>query len=320
MVLPVIDDPAPPQTSAQLATTAVDELFCPECGYNLHGIEGITRCPECGLPVDREGFARSQVPWVHRRHVGRFRAYWRTVWLATFQPRRIAAEASRRVSYCDAQRFRWVTAFVAAIPVIAGLVAAMAWYGNPALFSAIAPSAISGWAMSGQPSGWFDLFIPWDSGATMAPVLPLAVLIVSVLVTGLSSYWFHPAALSVVRQNRAVALSYYACGPLALVSIPMLAALGVFVMKEAGLDDEANASWAVVRVVEIIGVVSALAVLGATWRSTMVLLNRTTRPSSGRLMLAGLLIPLKWALCAAGVLLTFPWLVGTVRLVITSLR
>ena len=106
MALPAIDDSAPPSAPAQLATTADDELFCPECGYDLRGIENITRCPECGLAIDPEGLARSQIPWVHRRHLGRFRAYWRTMWLSTFRPRKIAAEAARRVSYPDAQRFR----------------------------------------------------------------------------------------------------------------------------------------------------------------------------------------------------------------------
>ena len=296
-----------------------EELFCPECGYNLRALQGAERCPECGLPIDRQGFARSQIPWVHRRHLGRIRAYWRTLWLATLRPARVAAEASRRVSYVDAQRFRWVTAFVAAAPVIAGVVAAMAWYGNAALFTVVNPAALPGWAMGGKPSPMFDLLVPWDSGVTLPPVIPLAVLIATAFVTGVASYWFHPRWLPVVRQNRAVALSYYGCAPLALASVPVLLGMGVWVMKEAGLDNEANASWAVVRVLAIAAILTGFAVVALTWRSTMVLLRRTTRAGMGRPWLAGALIPVQWVLCVVGVLVALPWVVGFVRLVINSL-
>lgn len=304
---------AAPEPPVALLPASGEALFCP-------ALEGIDRCPECGLAIDRQGFARSQIPWVHRRHVGRVRAYWRTLWLATLHPGRIAMEAARRVDYSDAQRFRWVTAFIAAAPVIAGLIGAMAWYGNAAIFSLIPPSAIGGWMMTGAASVGFDFFIPWDSGATLPPVIPLAVVIICILVTGVASYWFHPKALPIVRQNRAVALSYYACGPLALASVPVLLFIGVAVMREAGLDDQANAAWAVVRVLEIAGVLTALAVIGATWRATLTLLSRTTHAGFGKLMLAGVLIPLKWLLCVVGVLVALPWVVGFVRLVIGSLR
>lgn len=318
MTSPAID--APPDTPAPSTAASEEDLYCPECGYNLHALHGIERCPECGLKIDREGFARSRIPWVHRRHVGRIRAYWRTIWLATLRPKEIAAEASRRVSYPDAQRFRYVTAFIAAAPVIAGLVATMIWYGSAALFSFINPATFPGWAMGGQPSAAFDVLIPWDAGATLPPVIPLCVLLVSVFVTGVASYWFHPRSMPVVRQNRAVALSYYGCGPLALVSIPVLAAIGVAVMREAGLDNQANRAWAVMRVLEITAFLTGLLVLGATWRATMTLLRRTTESSTLRRMLAGALIPVKWLLLAALVLFAVPWVTGFIRLVIGSLR
>ena len=310
------DAPASPATKP----APDEELFCPECGYNLRALEGAQRCPECGLAIDRQGFARSQIPWVHRRHLGRFTAYWRTVWLATLRPARIAAEASRRVSYVDAQRFRWVTAFVAATPIVLGVIGAMLWYGSAALFTFVNPTAIPGWAMGGKPSPMFDVLIPWDSGATLPPVIPLAVLIVSVLVTGVASYWFHPASLPIVRQNRAVALSYYGCAPLALVSVPAMLWIAVYVMREAGINDPSAQSWAFVRVLEIGGVLSSLLVIGATWRSTMAVLKRTTHPGPGRRWAAGMLIPVTWLLCAAVVLFAVPWVVGFVRLVINSLR
>ena len=40
------------------------------------------------------------------------------------------------------------------------------------------------------------------------------------LATGIASYWFHPRAIPVARQNCSIALSYYACAPLAWLWLP----------------------------------------------------------------------------------------------------
>jgi hypothetical protein len=312
-----------PPTATGLSDGAVSDdvdLFCPGCGYHLRGIEGIDRCPECGLAIDRAGVARSLVPWAHRRHIGRFRAYWRTVWLATLHPRKLAAESARRVEYRDARRFRYVTAVLAAAPVVVGMVVAMIAYGGSGFFSVVAPSAIPGWAMYGPPSPAVDVLVPWESGMTFYPVAPLAVLLLCVLVTGVHTYWFHPKRLPVVRQNRAIALAYYGCAPLALSPVPALLFAAVAGMGIAGLNDPANASWAVVRILSIALVLSTLAVVVLTWRTMMTLLNRATQPGLGRLLLAGALIPFEWLVCAALALVAFPWVLGFFRLVIHSLR
>jgi len=44
------------------------------------------------------------------------------------------------------------------------------------------------------------------------PVLP--VMLFMLAFTGVHTYWFHPKGLSVQQQNRAVAVSHYACAPL----------------------------------------------------------------------------------------------------------
>jgi hypothetical protein len=312
--------PPPPPAAAAEAVAGDADLFCPECGYHLRGIAAIARCPECGLPIDRKGVARSQIPWAHRTHIGRPRAYWRTLWLATLRPRALAAEAAGRVEYRDAQRFRLATAFIAAAPFLVGAVAAMVATRGTGIFTMIAPSSIPGWLMSGRPSPALDLMIPWESGLTMYPTVPLAVLLLFVLLTGVHTYWFHPKRLPVVRQNRAVALAYYGGAPLALLPVPALLSGAVAVLHATELNNRSTATWSFVRVVEITTILAALAVVTLTWRSIMTLMSRTTQPGLGRLLLAGALIPLEWILCAAVALFATPWVIGYFRLVVTSLQ
>ena len=98
------------------------DLFCPACGYNLRGLTD-DRCPECGNTFDRATLHVSRIPWVHRNQLGRFRAYWQTVWLVITRPRQFRDEVLHPVSYRDAQQFRWITILHAYLPVLAGTVA-----------------------------------------------------------------------------------------------------------------------------------------------------------------------------------------------------
>lgn len=98
------------------------DVFCPKCIYNLRGIES-ERCPECGYSLAFLKIAESQIPWVHRKQIGRFRAYWRTVWWATFRRHKFGEELTRPMSLPDARRFHYVTLchFYLAIVPLAGL-------------------------------------------------------------------------------------------------------------------------------------------------------------------------------------------------------
>ena len=93
-------------------TTAAAELFCPECGYNLTGISS-PRCPECGHELDWAALHHSRIPWIFRREIGAFRAYWRTVWLTMLDSRLISDDVRRPVSLDDALRFRKITVLIA---------------------------------------------------------------------------------------------------------------------------------------------------------------------------------------------------------------
>ncbi|HEX5242188.1 MAG TPA: hypothetical protein VFW23_02920 [Tepidisphaeraceae bacterium] len=51
------------------------------------------------------------------------------------------------------------------------------------------------------------------------------------LITGLNSYFFHPAHLPIEQQNRAVAMSYYASGPLSWVVGPSLLLIAAILIQ-----------------------------------------------------------------------------------------
>ena len=90
--------PAGPAAQDEAAPSpAIDvDIFCPTCGYNLRGLTG-NRCPECGGDIEAYRQRGSLLPWVYRDRIGRFRAFWKTVWLVTFDDRRLATEVGRPV-------------------------------------------------------------------------------------------------------------------------------------------------------------------------------------------------------------------------------
>lgn len=98
---------------AKIASLAHD-AYCPACGYNVRGLDGC-RCPECGKGFDPAELSASQIPWTQRGQVGRVRAFWRTVWFATFRAKQMTAGGAGELDRAAARRFRLVCEVMLAI-------------------------------------------------------------------------------------------------------------------------------------------------------------------------------------------------------------
>eukprot|EP00752_Nemacystus_decipiens_P013956 g12392.t1 len=190
-------------------------LYCPSCMYDLRGLTSDV-CPECGAKIDRARLEKSSIPWVHREGLG-IGAFWKTVVFATFKTEYFSMEIARPVSLNDARQFRrrvvWLLTLVGS--VYAGLLALMVedFRDSIHLTWAIQPSVTVLFGLMGVGLVWLFL-TGW---------------------TGLHMYWFHPKALPVEQQNRAVALSHYACAPL-MGFVLSAAAIGVAILSGLAAD------------------------------------------------------------------------------------
>jgi hypothetical protein len=277
------------------------EFFCPECGYDLRAIAS-DRCPECGLAIDRAAMVVSRLPWAHRRKVGRVRAYWRTNLMALFRPRKIAEEMARPVSFADSQSFRHVTVMLGWLPMVAWAISLIVMNMDD-LTARVHQGSRLGWWLEGiaAVAGLFSLWLFLFMGS------------------GVGSYFFHPRRMPVVLQNRAVALSYYACAPFAWLWLPavLFDVLAAIVTHDdwmgPRLQDTAMKCTMIASCVTLGGIVIQC------YGCVSKLMLRTIRCGPARMIALTVYLPIAWALVAA-IALAVPATIVYISLVILSLR
>jgi hypothetical protein len=299
------------------------DLFCPRCGYNVRGIDS-QRCPECGGEVDRGKLSASRIPWVHRREIGRFRAYWRTVAMVVRRPREVAGEVARPVSLSDARRFWVATVVWAFLPLamvgtwwvfgsgrlaFAGVYGVNSWQGLRGLVNGGSQGPT--WRLPISAADWVWVVSFW-----------VGLFLFLLFSAGVASYWFHAADLPVVQQNRAVAVSYYACAPLAWVGIALA------VMLVAGwwnLIDPRGYVPLFWRRFWIYGLLvssaAGLATAGGVvwwWVVASVMLKRATRCGLVRVIAAAVGLPVAWVALALLTVVAIPYVVGLIELMVLS--
>jgi len=279
------------------------DILCPSCSYNLRGLTS-DRCPECGLALDAIRSHTSQIPWVHRKKIGWYLAYWKTVWFVMTRRRQMSTETARPVSYSDAQKFRWLTILHAYLPILAATV--LLYIYAPATWTT--PKSAFSWA----PPGFMVGRLSWPVLA-FSEVWPVALLHVGFLLwlvagTGVASYFFHPRDLPVHLQNRAVALSYYANAALAFTFVPLL--LGWIIWESFGFD-----SWLMIAIVSVILLIQ----LGAWWFDSVGILVRTPGIRSARVRVMAVLLPVLWLVLAVVIIPGVPVLILGALIVLDSL-
>jgi hypothetical protein len=278
-----------------------DDAFCAHCGYNLRGVES-DRCPECGHGFDRATLKVSRIPWEHRREIGRFRAYWRTVWLITSMHRLLAEELSRPLSFQSANRFRWLTILLVYLAL---------WLPVLAMYVTGKPISVT------KDEAVLHVFaMIWPVAAVGA-----ALFLALAAVTGLPGYFFHPRGLPVERQNHAIALSYYACAPLAGAPVlVLLAVAGVaLVVPFASFERAPSVLQVMSALLVIVGGLGLL--LGPFWWfAALWCLGRRVldRHPVAHAMVAAL--PVLWAIALALIVGGTTLAAGYVALILDSLR
>ncbi len=249
-----------------------EDLFCQKCGYNLRGLTGEI-CPECGSSLAGVRANVSQIPWVHRKDLGWWRAYWKTVFFVMFRQRHFAEEMARPVSYRDSQSFRWLTVVLVAIPSSWPIIAMwLTWeqpFGQGSLGQLIRPS----WAL---------------------PLLYCLWLIYIAAASGVPSYFFHPRGVSISQQNRAIALSYYAGGVLALLAFP-LASLAIAIATAQANDPVISLAFG------ILVITLPIAAVAPWWLDLVHLARRLLPQKTGRAVIVAIVVPASWCLLAIAI-------------------
>jgi hypothetical protein len=253
-------------------TPMTQDQFCIRCGYNQRGVEA-ERCPECGVLLADSPASPVRLPWAHRRHIGLLPAYWRTAWQVIFRTKKICAEMEHPVSYADARRFWIMTLAQAWLPFVVGV---------GLMFFAV-HIRDSRWQRDYQ-----DLFISVYVPVPVVWVGLLGLLLFFALATGAPSYFGQNRRLSVREQNRAIALSYYASAPLALMPLLLLLA-GVTMVLDHSLRQLAFGIAAVEGLV-------FLAMVVLWWICSISIPARTARRGWKMTLAMALGLPVMWVL------------------------
>lgn len=274
------------------------DIFCPQCSYNLRGIES-EKCPECAYSLEFLKVTESQLPWLRRGEIGRVRAYWRTVRTAIVRKKIFWEEISRPASYADAQAFRWATILIAYLPLIP-LSAALLWTNPDNLF---------GWLWEHEPA-----FL-----IVAALTIQVCILLFFAGATGLPTYFFHPKHIPIEQQNRAVALSYYCAAPLAWLPVVYMPFFIVCLLIRFGvLDEDSLVTPAAVLAGGFWAAYFGLRI-AVEWLLELACLHkRTVRSDSTRYGMFLVFVPLLWLTYGFLILILVPLVVGYVGLVVSS--
>jgi hypothetical protein len=307
------------------AAAAVDDdpaLLCPACGFDLRATQA-DRCGECGLEIDRAALRQSGIPWVYRRRIGRIRAYFKTAWQFTRDARPIRHEASKPQDLSDGRSFARITACILAVALLAVFAAAVFADDGGLAFLAVQP--VNPFATPfGRPpvpmdAHLFDLAVPWCAGATLAPVLPICLILLAFYLSSVQRALFRIRE-NPSQQQRAQTVSYYTAAPLILILPALLCMILAALLSEGKIFKEYGPFHTLTMALAPIGaLLYVCGVLGTLYRVGQWLMRARhcafLGAAVGALELFGL-----WLLGGIVLLGLVPLCIGFLWIVIDSLR
>jgi hypothetical protein len=279
----------PPQADADTLRDIPDDIFCPACGYNLHGAPG-ANCSECGYSLENIRSNICRIPWARRREVGRFRGYWSTVWMVAFHNRTFCEEYAHSVSFSDARAFRYVTVLHAYLPLLFATLLLYATTPAEPYVALLHQMMTTGMVQYGAT-------IVDRAYAETWPVVVLHVcyLLFLLAATAAPSYLLYSRFVGHQRQHNILAMSYYTCGPLAFAAFLFV---GLWAVIGLGWPAEV---WPAGRSTGL-SCVLAGGVAVVTWWWSLVRLGRRTMPQLRHKVAAlAVSVPALWL--ALGILL-----------------
>ena len=297
-----------------------EEIFCLDCGYDLRGIERSERCPECGAAIDRGAVGRSRIPWTRRAEIGRVRAYAQTLWLVLSRPQRLAEDAARPVRLNDARRFRLVTLIIA----LAGPAAASALLfgdlGGRGPWPIIPSSGMLGTSppYTGPVADSPHRLLGWTLTIGVVGAVWVGCWLFLCAASMAASVFFHPPGIAMERQNRAVAVSYYAAAPWALLPLVFLCLATWGTLASGGNFHRIHVPIWLIISTTVISVVPLVQIV-STYAAPLAMLRRATSCGAERVLLAAVTLPIAWLILAAIFLIALPAAYLFVTLVVMSL-
>ncbi|HEV7298822.1 MAG TPA: hypothetical protein VGN72_05605 [Tepidisphaeraceae bacterium] len=253
-------------------------LLCGRCRYDLRATPG-SRCPECGQIFDPNILIDRLIPWEAPALSSPVRAYWRTVWIVSFQPNQLTTYLDLPVSMSRARSFAIIT-----------------WLLGGSLLALVALA----WA---ENAGDLDRFLRNSDLRDDLEVLLLnrwsfwlatGGAMLGLLLGILATRSFYFDLRDPVRHARATALSLYTCAPLAW--LPVIAAVSfVVALGISGWTNSRFDTW------EIVLLSISLSLAGGTvllwWSRAATCAGLLLNAGPGRLLLTTILLPTMWIGC-----------------------
>ena len=210
-----------------------------------------------------------QVPWENRKQIGSFRAYWRTAMMVIYSPSDLEPLLDTPVCEKHAKKFRRVTFQLTSV-ITLGVLAVL-------LVKAFMLAFMAGYNWSILKSAANMIFL--EMGLTVMSLIGLF------LATRSLEWFSSPKDFDPERQDKAIALSCYACGPIVIITV--VGAVASLIAIMAASDRNFKTAMTVMTL-------AWWSIFLAWWPVAVQAIHFTTGQNDRRTTITAILLPLVW--------------------------